>query len=129
MTGRNNLSNKGLSEKAQDNLRRNAELRLSRRMKGNRLLILRDGDEIVRIFDPGQIDLKEVDYGDGEKVQKFDYTVTDPDTGEIEIFRVGIKTSGDIDALLIEGYLLLKVRREGSGKSDTRYYITPVKDS
>jgi hypothetical protein len=122
------LNTKGLSEKAQEILRRNAELRLTKRMKGNGLLILKDGEEVIRIFDPEQIDIKEIDYdGNGEKVQKFDYVVADPNTGKIQIFRASIKISGDIDALLAEGYRLLRVRREGSGKN-TRYYITPVKE-
>ena len=117
---------KGLSEKARENLRRNAQLRMSR--KGNRLLVLKDREEIVRIFDPEQIESQEIDYeGNGEKVRKFDYAVTDPNTTEIQIFRASTRTSGDIDALLAEGYRLLKVRREGSGKN-TRYYATPVKE-
>jgi hypothetical protein len=87
-------------------------------MKGNRLLILKDGEEIIRIFDPEQIEIQEIDYeGNGEKVRKFDYAVTDPNTAEIQTFRVSTKTSGDVDALLAEGYCLLKVRREGSGKN------------
>ena len=129
MQGIDNLTNKGLSDKAKENLRRNAETRTNRRTKGNRLLILKDGEEVIGIFDPEQIGIKEIDYdGSGEKLQKFDYAVTDSNTGEIQIFRVSIKTSGDIDALLVEGYRLLKVRREGSGKN-TRYYVTPVKES
>ena len=118
---------KVLSEKARENLRRNAQLRLTR--KGNRLLILKDGEETVRIFDPEQIELQEIDYkGNGEKIRKFDYATTDPNTAEIQTFRVSTKTSGDIDALLAEGYRLLKVRREGSSKK-TRYYVTPVRES
>jgi hypothetical protein len=129
MTAVNNLNNKGLSEKARENLQRNAQIRLNRKMKENRLLILNDGEEVIRIFDPEQIELREIDYEcNGEKVRKFDYTVTDPNTAEIQTFRASTKTSGDIDALLAEGYRLLKLRREGSGKN-TRYYITPVKES
>lgn len=99
-------------------------------MKQNELLILRDGEEVIRIFNPEQIEPREIDYeGNGEKAQKFDYTVTDPNLGAIEIFRGSIKTSGDIDALLAEGHRLLRIRREGSGKYDTRYYVTPVRGS
>jgi hypothetical protein len=115
-----------LSEKALENLQRNNEFRLVRRTNG--LLTLNDGEDAIRIFDPEQIDITEIDYeGKGKKVQKFDYTVRDPKTGEIQIFRVSNRTSGDIDALLMEGYRLLKVRREGTGKN-TRYYVTPVKE-
>lgn len=124
------MTKKELSEKAQENLRRNAELRGRRTMKRNKLLVLRDGKEVIRIFDPEQIETQEFDYdGNGEKVQKIDYIVRDPNTGEIETFRASIKTSGDIDVPLIEGHRLLKVRREGSGKYDTRYYVTPVLES
>lgn len=99
-------------------------------MKRNKLLVLRDGDEVTRIFDPEQIEPQEIDFdGNGEKAQKFGYIVIDPTTGEIQTFRASIKTSGDIDVLLVEGDRLLKVRREGSGKYDTRYYVTPVLES
>jgi hypothetical protein len=130
MSGKEYPNDKGLSKKAQDNLRRNAELRTKRKLKQNKLLILRDGEEVIRIFNPELIEPQEIDYeGNGERAQKFDYTVTDPNTGAIEIFRASIKTSGDIDALLAEGHRLLKVKREGSGKYDTRYYVTPVRES
>ena len=122
-------NNQGLSEKALENLHRNAQIRLNRKLKGNKLLILKDGEEVIRIFDPEQIEPQEIDYEDnGEKTQKFDYIVTDPNTAEIQTFRVSPTTSDTIDALLAEGYRLLKVRRKGSGKK-TRYYITPVKES
>ena len=126
----NRLENKGLSDKAVKNLKRNAEIRQNRKTKANRFLVLSNGLEVIRIFDPEEIEINEIDYdGNGEKVQKFDYTVTAPNTGETEIFRTSLKTSEDIDALLMEGYSLLKVRREGLGKYDTRYHITPVKES
>jgi hypothetical protein len=124
----NNVNDKGLNEKALENLQRNAQLRLRRKMDRNSLLISKDGEEVKRIFDPEQIEPQEIDYeGNGDKVRKFDYVVTDPNSGMIQTFRVSTKTSGDIDALLAEGYHRLKVRREGSGKN-TRYYITPVKE-
>lgn len=103
------MTKKGLSERAQENLRRNAELRGRRTMKRNKLLVLRDGDEVTRIFDPEQIEPQEIDFdGNGEKAQKFGYIVIDPTTGEIQTFRASIKTSGDIDVLLVEGDRLLK---------------------
>jgi hypothetical protein len=48
----NNSKNKGLSDKAQENLRKNAEIRSSRKMKAKRFLFLNDGQEIIEIFDP-----------------------------------------------------------------------------
>ena len=87
----------------------------------------------LRRFDPEQIEPQEIDYGGtGEKTQRFDYTVTDPNTDpkidEVETFRASITASGDIDALLAEGYSLLKLRRKGTG-FDTKYQITPVKET
>jgi hypothetical protein len=123
-------NNKELSDKAQENLQHNAELRTKRKtMMHDNLLVLRDGEEAIRIFDPEQIEPQEIDYdGNGEKVQKFDYTITDPNTGKIQIFRASPKTSRDIDSLLIEGHILLKIRRKGLGLK-TRYYVTPVSKS
>ena len=124
------MTNKDLSDKAQENLRRNADLRTKRKMMmPDNLLVLRDGEEAIRIFNPEQIDQQEIDYdGNGEKVQKFDYTVTDPNTGKIQIFRASPKTSRDFDSLLTEGHRLLKIIRKGSGLK-TRYHITPVSES
>lgn len=125
------MTNKGLSDKARENLQRNAELRTKRKMMmPDILLVLRDGEEEIRIFNPEQIEPQEIDYdNNGEKVQKFDYTVTDPNTGKIQTFRASVKTSGKIDALLTEGHRLLKIKRIGSGKYDTKYYVTPVQES
>jgi hypothetical protein len=124
------MTNKELSNKAQENLKRNAELRTKRKMiMPDNLLVLGDGEEAIRIFNPEQIEPQEIDYdGNGEKVQKFDYTVTDPNTGKIQIFRASPKTSKDIDSLLTEGHRLLKIKRKGSGLK-TRYLITPVSES
>lgn len=123
-------NNKELSNKAQENLRRNAELRTRRKeMMPDNLLVLGDVEEAIRIFNPEQIEPQEIDYeGNGEKVQKFDYTVTDPNTGKIQIFRASPKTSRDLDSLLAEGHRLLKIRRKGSGLK-TRYFVTPVSES
>ena len=123
-------NNKELSNKAQENLRRNAELRTKRKeMMPDNLLVLGDVEEAIRIFNPEQIEPQEIDYeGNGEKVQKFDYTVTDPNTSKIQIFRASHKTSRDIDSLLGEGHRLLKIKRKGSGLK-TRYFVTPVSES
>jgi hypothetical protein len=123
------MTNKELSDKAKENLRHNAELRTKRKMMmpGN-LLELRDGEEVIRIFNPEQIEPQEIDYdGNGDTVQKFDYTVTDPNTGEFQIFRASARPSRNIDSLLAEGHRLLKIRREGLGLR-TRYYFTPVSE-
>lgn len=69
-------------------------------MKGNTLLILRDREEVVRIFNPAQIEPLEIDYeGNGERTQRFDYTITNPNTCRTEVFHASTRNSGDIDAL------------------------------
>lgn len=125
----NDSQNKGLSNKALENLRRNTEIRQSKTPKVKRYLYLDDAQEAIRRFDAEQIEPQEIDYGgNGEKTQRFDYTVTDPNSGEDEVFRASITALGDIDALLVEGYSLLKMRRKGTG-FDTKYHITPVKET
>ena len=121
---------KELSDKAQENLRRNAELSTKRKMiMPDNLLVLSDGEEVIRIFNPEQIQPQEIDYdGNGEKVQKFDYIVTDPNTGKIQTLLASNKTSRDINSLLTEGHSLLKIRRKGLGLN-TRYYVNPVSES
>jgi hypothetical protein len=112
------LTTKEISDKARENLLSNTELLRRRRMKENTLLILRDGEGVVRIFNPEQIEPLEIDYeSNDERTQRFDYTVTDPNTGRTEAFRASTRTSGDIDALLAEEYHLLKVRGDDSGKT------------
>jgi hypothetical protein len=86
-------------------------------MKENRLLGLRDGGGAIQIFDLEEIEPQEIDYYDiGKKTQRFDYSVTDPNTSKIETFRANIRTSGDNDSSITEGLLFLKIRREDSGK-------------
>jgi hypothetical protein len=102
------LTAKEISDKARENLRSNTELRRRRRMKGNTLLILRDREEVVRIFNPAQIEPLEIDYeGNGERTQRFDYTITNPNTCRTEVFHASTRNSGDIDALLAVEYRLL----------------------
>ena len=65
----NGVNNKGLSEKALENLRRNTEIRQSRTPKAKRFLYLEDGQEVIRRFDAEQIEPQEIDYGgNGEKL-------------------------------------------------------------
>lgn len=64
------MSDKGLSNKAQENLRRNAELRRRKKTMHHKLLVLKDGEEVIRIFDPELIEPNEIDYiGNGEKLR------------------------------------------------------------
>jgi hypothetical protein len=62
---------------------------------------------------------------DGKKVQRFQYTVKDPNTDQEKYWIVSKRTSEQVDAFLIEGHNLLKIQRLGSG-NDTRYNIFPA---
>jgi hypothetical protein len=59
---------------------------------------------------------------DGKKVQRFQHTVKDPNTGQEKYWIVSERTSEQVNAFLIEGHNLLKIQRLGSG-NDTRYDI------
>ena len=62
---------------------------------------------------------------DGKHVQRFQYIVTDPNTGQEKYWEVSRRTSEQINAFLNKGYAILKVKRVGSG-IDTRYNIFPA---
>ena len=62
---------------------------------------------------------------DVKKVQRFQYTVTNPNTGEEKYLSVGKRISEQIDAFLGEGHNLLKIQMLVTGK-ETRYNIFPV---
>jgi hypothetical protein len=113
--------NNQLSEKAKVNLQRNAELR----KKDSKFVNLAAGEKTILQFDPEKIKPVERDFGDGEKRQKFQYTVTEPNFPDQEkIFEVSKRTSEEIDENLNEGNTLLKIQRVGLGK-ETRYRIIP----
>ena len=74
-------------------------------------------------IDAEKVDPVEKEF-DGKKVQRFQYTVKDPNTSQEKYWTVSKRTSEQIDAFLSEGHDLLKIQRFGSGK-DTRYQIIP----
>jgi hypothetical protein len=115
--------NNGLSEKAKENLRKNAESR------GNNsiFLTLQHNEKRVLKFDPEQIERKEKDFnGRGRKTIRYAYKVIEPNNGNQErILEVGKHTSQEIDSHLGEGRNLLMVQRFGLGL-DTRYHIIPT---
>jgi hypothetical protein len=110
---------KELSEKAKENLRRNEELR----RKTSKFLTPQPGEKFIGLFDPEKIQPVEKEF-DGKKVQRFQYTVKDPNTGQEKYWPVSKTTSEQIDAYLSEGHSLLKVQRIGTGK-ETHYNIMP----
>ena len=117
------MSNKmeELTQKAKDNLRKNAELR----QKDSKFVKIQAGEKRILQFNPEKIDPIETDFN-GKKSQRYRYTVTDPNNGSQEKYlEVGKQTSEVIDTYLIEGHNLLKIQRFGSGM-DTRYHVTPA---
>jgi hypothetical protein len=111
---------KELSEKAKENLRRNEELR----RKASNFITPQPGEKFIGLFDPEKMEPVEKEF-DGKKVQRFQYTVKDPNTGQEKYWPVSKRTSEQIDAFLTEGHSLLKVQRIGAGK-ETRYNIMPA---
>jgi hypothetical protein len=111
---------KELSEKAIQNLVRNEELRKS----SSPFLSIQPGEKFIGLFNPEKMEPVENEY-DGKKVQRFQYAVTDPNTGQEKYWSVGKRVSEQIDAFLSEGHNLLKIQRLGTGK-DTRYNIFPA---
>jgi hypothetical protein len=111
-----------LTQKAKENLKRNAELR----EKDNKFIKLQPSEKRVLEFNPEQIEQVEAEFN-GKKTQRYRYTVTDPNNGnkQEKYLEVGKRTSEDIDQYLIEGQTLLKIQRLGLGK-DTRYHVTPA---
>jgi hypothetical protein len=72
--------------------------------------------------------------GTSQAVKRYNYEVLlleDIDVNEIQAnnpttFSVSKTTSQVIDNLLKNGFQKLQVSREGSGKTDTQYIITPL---
>jgi|SRR3954468_7192564 hypothetical protein len=113
-------ASKELSEKARKSLQRNTELR----KRDSKFLTFQPGEKKALLFDPEKIEPVEREF-DGERIQKFQYTVKDPNTDQEDVWPVSKRTSEQVDAFLSVGHALLSIRREGSGR-DTRYYILPA---
>ena len=62
---------------------------------------------------------------DGKHVQRFQYVITDPNTGQEKYWEVSRRILEQINAFLSKGHTLLKIQRFGSG-IDTRYNIFPT---
>lgn len=109
-----------LSEKAKKNLEHNAELR----NRDNKFLSIQPGAKMELLFDPERIEVVDREF-DGKRVQRFQYTVKDTNTGQEKIWTVSKRVSEQLDTFLSEGHTLLKIQRVGLGR-DTRYYIIPA---
>jgi hypothetical protein len=115
--------NNGLSSKAKENLRRNAESRES----NSKFIKLQPNEKRILKFDAEKIEQRETDFnGRGRKTMQYIYTVTEPNNGNQEkVLEVGKRTSQEIDSHLGEGRTLLMVQRFGLGL-DTRYHVIPA---
>ena len=67
---------KELTDKAKENLRRNEELR----RKTSKFQSVQPGEKFVGLFNPEKMEPVEQEF-DGKKVQRFQYTIQDPNTG------------------------------------------------
>ena len=81
---------------------------------------------IIRVYFQRKIEEVEAEFN-GKKSQRYQYTVTDPNSGsnQKKYLTVGKQTSEDIDSNLSEGHTLVKIQRFGLGK-DTRYHVIPA---
>src|SRR6266487_1115015 len=110
-----------LSEKAKENLQRNAESR----KKDSEYVKLEPGEKTTLHFDAEKIKPVDREF-DGKITRKYEYTVTDPtDPEKPKYFTVSKRNSALIDTYLGEGRSILKIHRIGAGK-DTQYAITPA---
>ncbi len=97
---------------------------------------LKDGQSFKAIF-TGNADEQMVDFsreGTSQAVKRYNYEVLlleDVDGNKVQannptIFSASKTTSQVIDNLLKNGFQKLQVSREGSGKTDTQYIVTPT---
>ena len=112
-----------ISEIAKQKLQHNEDLR----KKSSKFYKLDAGQKAVLLFNPEKIEERKEKFGENEEVvQRFYYTIQDPNNpGYEQEWSVSKRTSQQIDALLMEGYTLLKVERKNSGMQ-TSYIITPA---
>jgi hypothetical protein len=104
-----NKKEKELSEKAKENLRKNAESR----SKDSKFIKAQAGEKMVLNFDAEKMDRVPAEFN-GRKTIRYRYTVTEPNNGSQEKYlEVGKRISEDIDSYLSEGHTLLKIQRFG----------------
>lgn len=113
------LTSEDLSDKAKENLARNAESR----QKDSKFIKLQPNEKRVYKFNPEMIEQVETEFN-GKKSLRYRYTVIDSSNGtnQQRYLDVGKRTSEDIDAYLNEGKTVIKIQRFGLG-IDTRYHV------
>ena len=106
------------------------------RSSSSTFLRLKDGQSFKAIF-TGNADEQMVDFsrdGTSATVKRYNYEVLlleDVDGNKVQAnnpttFSASKTTSQAIDNLLKNGFQKLQVSREGSGKTDTQYIVTPL---
>lgn len=92
---------------------------------GSKFLKLEAGQTVILKFDPYKA--RVVDRNFKDKVSKgIEYTVTDINTGDEKAFTLSPQWAKLLNALLKEGFLIIKVTRRGSGL-DTSYEFVPTR--
>jgi hypothetical protein len=118
-----------LSEKARENLRKNAESR----QNDGRFMKLQPREKKNVQINPEGIRQTIADFN-GNKTKRYEYPLIDLGSGTLidlgsgnqeKYLTVGKRTSEDIDAFLLEGQNRLKIQRLGLGKV-TRYIISAI---
>ena len=112
----------GLSDKAKENLRKNAESR----QNDSRFVKLQPGEKKNVQINPDGIRQTIAEFN-GTKTKRYEYPMIDLGSGnnQEKVLTVGKRTSEDIDAFLLEGQNRLRIQRLGLGK-DTRYLISAL---
>ena len=112
----------GLSEKAKENLRKNAESRQNE----SKFVKLQPGEKKNVQINPEGIRQTIAEFN-GIKTKRYEYPVMELGSGnnQEKVLTVGKRTSEDIDAFLLEGQNRLRIQRLGLGK-DTRYLISSL---
>lgn len=121
-TSENQQNRVDLSDKARENLLKNAESR----QNDGRFMKLQPGEKKNVQVNPEGIRQTIADFN-GNKTKRYEYPVIDLGSGsnQEKYLTVGKRTSEDIDAFLLEGQNRLKIQRLGLGK-DTRYIISAI---
>ena len=121
-TSENQPDKVDLSDKAMENLRKNAESRQS----DSKFMKLQAGEKKNVLINPDGIRQTIAEFN-GTKTKRYEYPVIDLASGNNleKYLTVGKRTSEDIDSFLLEGQTKLKIQRLGLGK-DTRYHISSI---
>ena len=116
-----NKSPTELSDRAKENLKKNAEAR----QRDNKFIKLQQDEKKILQFFPEKIEQVEAEFN-GKKSMRFRYTVIEEGSSNQEKYwEVAKTTSEDIDLFLWEATTKLKVERLGSGIG-TRYHVIPA---